>query len=654
MRRLLTISVLLFAAVALAAQTAGTISTVAGVGTIGYSGDGGPATAATLNYPFGVALDSAGNLYIADRNNHRIRKVDAATGTITTIAGNGAALYGGDGGAATSASLYFPWGVAVDAQGNVYIADTESQRVRKVDAATGTISTVAGTGSFGFAGDGLPASEAKFRYPTAMVVDAEGNVYITDTNNCRVRKVEASSGIITTVAGNETCGYSGDGGPAVQASLKYPNCMALDRDGNLFIADRQNNRVRKVEKATGVITTVAGNGATGLFGDGSRATETFVNDPTGVAVDAAGNLYIAENRYHRVRKVDASGIITTVAGNGTGGYGGDGLPVSTSTLLNWPFSVAVDAKGRLYIADRNNQRIRRVESTDQDPPTTTITMDPAPNAAGWTAADVAITLTASDGDTGSGVQEISYTLTGAQNLGPVAVNSAMASFSVTAEGETTVSFFARDKAGNTEDPAQEATIRIDKTQPTVAVTGVVNGRHYLLGETVGPACTTTDALSGVAVEAQLSVTGGNADGAGMFTATCAGARDNAGNGAAASASYSVGYGFSGFLPPLGTNYVFKAGRTVPVKWQLTTASGAYVSNLSAVTSVFTVYDGSCEGDYGEPVDTGISGDSGIRYDPLENQYIFNWRTTGMAAGCYRLLLGLNDGTTHAATLRLRP
>ena len=284
----------------------GQLTVVAGNGIAGFSGDGGLATSASLNYPGGVAVDSAGNLYIADSNNSRIRKVSG--GTITTIAGDGAYGYSGDTGPATSASLQFPEGVAVDSAGNLYIADMENNRIRKVSG--GTITTIAGKGDQGFSGDGGPATAASLNFPSGVAVDSAGNLYIADQNNSRIRKV--SGGSITTFAGNGNQGFSGDGGPATGASF-IPFGVALDSAGTLYIADPLNNRIRKV--SGGTISTVAGNATLGFSGDGGPATNASLNYPEAVAVDSAGNLYIADTLNNRIRKV-SGGTITTVAGNG--------------------------------------------------------------------------------------------------------------------------------------------------------------------------------------------------------------------------------------------------------------------------------------------------------------------------------------------------
>ena len=334
----------------------GTITTVAGNGTKGFCGDGGPATQACLNLPSDLAVDAAGNLYIADDENNRVRRV-APDGTITTVAGNGTKGFCGDGGPATQACLWGPYALAVDAADNLYIADWGNHRVRRV-APDGTITTVAGNGTDDFCGDGGPATQACLSGPHGLAVDAAGNLYIAEWWNARVRRV-APDGTITTVAGNGSNGrFCGDGGPATQACLNRPGWLAVDAAGNLYFPDWGNARVRRVAP-DGTITTVAGNGTKGFCGDGGPATQACLNAPYGVAVDAAGNLYIADACNARVRRVAPDGTITTVAGNGTKGFCGDGGPASQACLLG-PGGLAVDAAGNLYIANWGNHRVRRV------------------------------------------------------------------------------------------------------------------------------------------------------------------------------------------------------------------------------------------------------------------------------------------------------
>lgn len=331
----------------------GIITTIVGNGASGYSGDGGNATNANIN-PRCSVLDNYGNLYIADRNSHRVRKV-STNGIISTFAGNGAANFSGDGGAATNGSLKCPTDVAIDAFGNLFIADSYNNRIRKVDT-NGLISTVAGNSTYGYSGDGGAATNASLYTPQVVAVDAFGNLFIADIDNNRIRKVGAN-GIITTVAGGGTS-YPGDGGAATNAQLYDPLGMAVDVAGNLFFADTFHNRIRKVG-TNGIITTIAGNGTNGYSGDGGAAINAELYFPLGLAVDASGNLFIADTSNYRIRRVDANGIITTVTGNGTFGYSGDG-GAATNARLSSCYDVAVDGMGNLFIADTENNRIRKV------------------------------------------------------------------------------------------------------------------------------------------------------------------------------------------------------------------------------------------------------------------------------------------------------
>ena len=339
-------------------SSSGIITTVAGNGSGSFSGDGGPATSAALSNPMGVAVDASGNLFIADFFNDRIRKV-SSSGNITTVAGdNQPCSFPTDGLQATSQPLCEPEGVAVDANGNLFIADTFTWKILKVST-NGILTTVAGSLAYGLSGDGGPATSAVLNYPAGVAVDVSGNVFIADTTNERIRKVSAG-GIISTIAGNENFGFSGDGGPATSASLNYPYGVALDGFGNLFIADENNNRIRKVSPS-GVITTVAGNGNSGFSGDGGPGASTWLFTPTGIAVDAAGNLFIADRNNHRIRKLSTSGMVTTVAGNGVQNTYGDGGPATVAALYN-PSYVAVDTAGNLYIVD-GSPGIRKVSAS---------------------------------------------------------------------------------------------------------------------------------------------------------------------------------------------------------------------------------------------------------------------------------------------------
>ena len=330
------------------------IGTVAGNGTSGFSGDGGAALIAHLNNPYGVTEDVLGNFYIADTYNNRIRKV-TPSGTITTIAGTGIPGSTGDGGAATLALLNGPISIVTDGNGNFYFSDQVNQKIRKINA-SGVISTIAGTGVAGFSGDGGNATAAQMNNPTGITMDAAGNIFIADQYNQRVRKVN-TAGVISTVAGNGTSGFGGDGLAATAAELNTPDGVAVDGFGNVYIADFGNSRVREVS-TSGIITTAAGS-ISGYGGDGSSAISAYLTSPFGIAVDALNNIYISDYSNNRIRKINTSGIISTIAGNGTTGFGGDAC-IATGGLLNNPSGLSIDGSGNVYIADRSNQRIRRI------------------------------------------------------------------------------------------------------------------------------------------------------------------------------------------------------------------------------------------------------------------------------------------------------
>ncbi|MEK6605150.1 MAG: hypothetical protein AABY77_04605 [Nitrospirota bacterium] len=393
----------------------GAITTVAGTGEPGCSGDGGPATKATLNEPKSVTL--AGHcLYIADAENHRIRKVDLATGVITTVAGEGAGAapppadtrvpitelspeldpladpvqskddkvvqladqsgtvrylvgaaekgrFKGDGGPAVTATLHFPSAVAVDSRGTLYIADTFNHRIRIVDAATGIIRTLAGTGAARFSGDGWPADTMALNEPVALALDEQrGRLYIADLGNYRVRMMELKTGVISTYAGSGVQDYDGDGQPARQAGLTGPSGLALDAEGNLYIADTFCGRVRRVDAATGLISTLAGDGTEYRYQGVPNEFSTGLARPSAIALAADGTLYITDSDNHLIRKWNPrSKIITAIAGNGQAQFTGDGGPAAAASL-NYPFGVALDASGNMYIADTFNHRIRMVSA----------------------------------------------------------------------------------------------------------------------------------------------------------------------------------------------------------------------------------------------------------------------------------------------------
>ncbi len=335
------------------------ITTIAGNGFAAYSGDNGPATAAALNFPTSVWKDNAGNLYISEAGNNCVRRVNAA-GIISTIAGTGVAGFSGDGGPATAAMLNYAQGVTGDNAGNVYVADLHNNRVRKIDAA-GIISTVAGYGTAGYSGDGGLAIAAKLNVPCGICVDGAGNLFVSDYLNFRIRKIDGS-GIITTVAGTGVHGFSGDGGPATAAQIDSATSIAVDNLGNLYVGDFGNSRVRKVNTA-GVISTIAGTGTAGYSGDGGPATAARITRVNGSAfADNAGNVFISDFSNNVVRKVDGTGTITTITGNGFPGCAGDfGLAMAAS--IHHPNCSFTDANNNLYVSEEASNLIRKVQFT---------------------------------------------------------------------------------------------------------------------------------------------------------------------------------------------------------------------------------------------------------------------------------------------------
>ena len=319
-----------------------------------------------MKNPTSVAVDALGNIYIADTNNYRIRKVTKSTGVITTVAGTGYPSQGGDGGQATSTDIDLPLAVAVDKSGNIYFICYNSFCIRLVTVSTGAITTVAGECATpaAYEGDGGPATSARLSSPQGVAVDASGNIYIADNSNNRIRMVTKSTGVINTVAGGGDSARIGDGGQATTAYIELPYGVAVDASGNIYISEQVNGRIRMVTKSTGVITTVAGTGNPGYSGDGGLATSATLDSPYGVAVDASGNIYVTEISSNRVRKIFRSnGVIITVAGDGNSSYSGDGGLATSATLFN-PQGVAVDASGNIYIADASNDRIRMLTAIE--------------------------------------------------------------------------------------------------------------------------------------------------------------------------------------------------------------------------------------------------------------------------------------------------
>ncbi len=335
------------------------IFTIAGNGTPGYTGDAGPAGNSQLYSPWSSVCDKYGNLYIADQGNSVIREIFSSNDTINTVVGTGSPNFGGDGGPALSASFKWPTSVAFDTSGNLYFTDTYSNRIRKVDAITTIVSEVGGNGSAGWSGDSGLATQAMLSSPNAIAISRSGDVFIADQNNHRIRKITHSTGIITTVAGNGNAGFSGDNGLAINAELNYPAGIAVDTSNNLYIADQINNRIRKVTASTGIISTVAGSSNVGYAGDSMPATSAGLHWPVAVCLNSKGDIFIADYSNNLVEKVDIStGIIMKVAGNNISGYSGDGGLATLAELS--PTGVTLDPLGNLYITDFNHSCVRKI------------------------------------------------------------------------------------------------------------------------------------------------------------------------------------------------------------------------------------------------------------------------------------------------------
>ena len=344
------------------------IKTIAGTGVGGYGGDGGSAINAKLYYPEAVTFDKQGNLLIADVANNRIRKIDFSTGEMSSLAGIDTFGYSGDQGLATNAQLNFPEDVCIDTSGNIYFADAYNNRIRKITISTGIITTVAGNGVPGSSGDGGPATNAKLNEPSGLCIDKTGNIYIADYLNNKVRKVDILTGEIFTIAGTGMVGYSGNGGPATNAQFNGPVKIFIDSTDNIYISDQWNSVVRKISALSKNITTIAGNGNVGYSGDNGLAINAKLNQPGGLFLDINNNMYVAEYGNGVIRKLDgATGILSTVAGTGICGFSGDGGPATNAKLF--PGGLVFDAAGIMYIADYQNMRIRKVYNTLAAPQT---------------------------------------------------------------------------------------------------------------------------------------------------------------------------------------------------------------------------------------------------------------------------------------------
>ena len=338
---------------------AGKISTYVGTGEGGHAGDGGQAGDAVCNEPFMCDFDSAGNLFYTEAKNHIVRRVDKASGIVTTVAGNCESGYSGDGGSAIQATMQEPNSLQVDQNnGDIYIVDRQNAVVRKVDATSGIITTVAGTGEVGYSGDGGPGNQAMFREPNDCFLDGKGGLLIADIQDQRIRRLDLATGIVTTVAGNGEKERTGDGKPALEASFLGARAVCLDSKGNMYVAEREGNGVRKVD-TNGLMSTIAGNGERGYEGDGGPALTATWGSPKALRCDAQDNIIVVDTENHAIRRIDAvTGVVTTIAGGRLGGEGDGGA--ATDAAMDRPHGCGIDTDGNIYIADSNNHRVRVV------------------------------------------------------------------------------------------------------------------------------------------------------------------------------------------------------------------------------------------------------------------------------------------------------
>ncbi len=336
----------------------GIIQTVAGTGEKGYAGDGGLATHALMSEPFMCAFDAQGNLYVAEATNHCVRRIAKATGVITTVAGTGVLGSSGDGGPATRATMNQPYALQIDTNGDIYIVDRLNAVIRQVEALTGIITTVAGTGEPGSSGDGGPGTRAQLREPNDCFLDGRGGLLIADIQDQRIRRLDLRTGMITTYAGTGEKARAGDGRPATAASIFGARAVCMDRRGNTYICEREGNGIRKVD-AHGIMSTYAGTGERGYSGDMSPALTATWGAPKAIRCDRQGNLLVVDTENHAIRRIDAvTGVVTTLAGGRRSGAGDGGPAIAAG--LDRPHGCDVDEQGNIYIADSNNHRVRVV------------------------------------------------------------------------------------------------------------------------------------------------------------------------------------------------------------------------------------------------------------------------------------------------------
>jgi DNA-binding beta-propeller fold protein YncE len=351
MRRLIT-----FLLPLLLAAAPKTVTNLAGTGVAGFSGDGGPGPAGQTNNPYGLAVGPDGALYFCEIGNHRVRRLDLKSHQLSTVAGTGTKGYSGDGGPALQASLNEPYEIRFDKAGNMFFVEMQNHIVRRVDGKTKTISTVAGTGSAGFGGDGGPAAKAQFRQPHSIAFDPEGKLLVCDIGNNRIRRIDLTSGVIDTYAGTGEKKPTPDGAPLTGTPLNGPRALDLDSKGNLYLALREGNTVHRIDSKAGKIYHLAGTGEKGYTGDGGPAKQAKLSGPKGIAYSSDGGVYIADTESHTIRRIDLkSGVITTVLGTGERGDGPVGAPLQFK--LNRPHGIFVDKKGLIYVGDSESHRI---------------------------------------------------------------------------------------------------------------------------------------------------------------------------------------------------------------------------------------------------------------------------------------------------------
>jgi len=649
----------------------GQIRTIAGYGSSTYSGDGEPATSAGL-YALGTAVDGNGDVYIVDEEqccccggNNRIRRVDASTGLISTAVGNGVAGYGGDGGLASQTLLNNPVAVATDKSGNLYIADQGNYRVRMVNISTGNISTVAGTGVQGYSGDGAAATSAQFGSISAVAVDAFGNLFVADSTYSVVRRVDFATGIIATIAGNGTAGFAGDTGPASAAKLNSPKGLALDRAGNLFIADYGNYRIRRVDAVTGNITTVAGNGCCGSLGDGGLATAALLDNPSAVALDAAGNLYIADTNGNKIRRVNAlSGIITTVAGNGSTGYNGDGI-AATSASISGPTGIAVDPLGNLYIADYGNNRVRFVDET-----TPQASLSGSTAAEGFAAGTDSVGLTVAAGAAWNAASSAGWlTVTNPTGTGPATISFSFSANSSLSARQATITVLGQNltvtQAGVTASLSSNSTIASSTAGSasvalslggTAAWTASTNATWLSVLPTSGSARTTLTVSWTASTGASPRI--GQVQIAGqMFGVTqlgTSGSYTDWGTTAYGQIRTIAGTGVAGFSGDLGPATAAQISN--PAGVAVDSSGNVYISDsqnnrirfVNAATGVITTFAGNgssgFSGDGGPAFSAQLNGPTGVTLDTSGNLFIadtsnFRVRRVDAATGVITTVAG---------------